>query len=320
MCALGNKSLDSMIAERVQRAAGGLPRVKNGHPTSELDRLLAQSSLTYRVARPKGGVSIFSLVNRLLIDANIDGFLSSTLGGMLWPAQAAFFATVMNDIVSGRLPVREPVLFLRCNEIPEIQALANAQEGLESMAVLVRFAVKVSDAKAWLALHGIEPPGWIIDFRDRKGKQQERQGGDAEDKYLTPLSRAFWESSEKDSQLQGLLLGMAVVGFGYKIEGKSGAVAKIERVIEKRLSRKIGKDSINTRLKEAKDGTPFPKRSDVRTRVLLMVLGMAQSHWGYSGRQDQSVIEKISSDLNGKDFAVSAGRIEAILAEAGKEK
>ena len=317
---LGNKSLDSMIIERVQRAAGGLPRVKNGPPTSELDRLLAQSSLTYRVARLKGGVSLFSLVNGLLTEANVDGFLSSTLGGMLWPAQAAFFATVMTDIVSGRLPVREPVLFLLCNEIPEIQALANAQEGLESMAVLVRFAVKVTEARAWLSLHGLEPPDWLIDVAASKAKKQARQGGAAEEKDLTPMSREFWDASEKNLQLQRLFLGMAVVGFGYKFEGRSGAVAKIERVIEKRLLRKIGEETISARLKEAKDRKPFPPRTDVRHRVLLMVLAMAESHWKYSGNQDQAVFEKISSDLNEKDFVVSVDRIEALVTEAGKEK
>ena len=314
MSEAGNGAMESLILERLRRAAAGLPRVKNGPPTSELDRLLAQGALTYRIARPRGGVSLFSLVNDLLFDADIDGFLSSTLGGMLWPAQAAFFATVMTDIVSGRLPVREPVLFLRCNEIPEIQALANAQEGLESMAVLVRFAVKVSEARDWLSKHGRKPPDWLIDFAASKAKKQARQGGDTAEKDLTPLSREFW-----DPLLQRLLLGMAVVGFGYNPEKNSGAIAKIERVIGNRGARTVSKDSINNRLNEAKDGKPISTdRPEPRRGALLMVLAMAGSHWKYSGSQDQAVFEKISSDLKGKDFVVAADRIEAILTEAGR--
>jgi len=319
MSEAGNGSIDSLILERVKRAAAGLPRVKNGPPTSELDRLLAQGSLTYRVARPRGGVSLFSLVNRLLTDAHIDGFLSSTLGGMLWPAQTAFFATVMTDIVSGRLPVREPVLFLRCNEIPEIQALANAHEGLESMAVLVRFAVKISEARDWLIKHGREVPDWLAGVdSESQAKKQEIQDGDTAENDLTPLSRKTWSPSENDLPLQWLLLGMAVVGFGYKVEGKSWAVAKIVRVIGNRGARTVSKSLIKNRLNEAKDGKPIPTRSDVRHRVLLMVLAMAESHWKYSGSQDQAVFEKISSDLKGKDFVVAADRIEAILTEAGR--
>lgn len=155
------KTMDDQILERLKRSAAGLPW-SDGRPVSELDRLLAQGALIGRVAWPRGGMSLFALVNSLHTEALFDPTLSATLGGMLSTAEASHFSTVMTDIVSGRLVVREPLNFLRCNGVPDIQSLAGAREGLESMAVLVRFMVKFSDAREWLLEHrGVEIPDWL---------------------------------------------------------------------------------------------------------------------------------------------------------------
>lgn len=161
MSEMSKITMDSMIVERLKRAAAGMPRDKGGPPVSELDRLLAQAALTARSARPKGGSSLFSTVNALLSMAVIDGSMSVTSEGMQRQGESAFFATVMGDIVSGRLIVREPLNFLRCNGLPEIQGLASAKEGFESMAILVRFTVKDDDVRAWLEWHGVTVPDWL---------------------------------------------------------------------------------------------------------------------------------------------------------------
>lgn len=155
------KAMDDQILERLKRTAVGLPW-SDGRPVSELDRLLAQGALIGRVAWPRGGMSLFALINGLHTEALFDVTLSTTLGGMLPIAEASYFSTVMADIVSGRLIVREPINFLRCNGVSEIQSLAGAREGLESMAVLVRFMVKFSEAREWLLEHhGVEMPDWL---------------------------------------------------------------------------------------------------------------------------------------------------------------
>lgn len=154
-------TMDSMIVERMKRAAAGMPRDKGGPPVSDLDRLMAQSALTARSARPKGGGSLFATVNALLSMAVIEGSMSVTSVGMQRQGESAFFATVMGDIVSGRLIVREPLNFLRCNDLPEIQGLASAKEGFESMAILVRFVVKDTDVMAWFEWHGVTVPDWL---------------------------------------------------------------------------------------------------------------------------------------------------------------
>lgn len=163
MAGVANRSLDSVTLERVQRAAAGLPREKNGQPVSEIDRLLARASLTSLAVRSRGGSSLFSFVNGLLTEAMLDVTLAAALGFTSAQAQADYFTTVMTEIVSGRLIVREQLNFLQCNGIPDIQALAGAREGFESMAVLVRFAVKNSDARDWLEYHGREIPEWMAE-------------------------------------------------------------------------------------------------------------------------------------------------------------
>lgn len=163
MAGVANRSLDSFILERVQRTAAGLPREKDGQPVSEIERLLARASLTSRAVGSRGGSSLFSFVNGLLTEAMFDATLAATLGFTIEQAQADFFTTVITEIVSGHLIVREQINFLQCNRIPDIQALAGAREGLESMAVLVRFAVKNSDARGWLESHGREIPQWMAE-------------------------------------------------------------------------------------------------------------------------------------------------------------
>lgn len=161
MAIAANRSLDSVILESVKRAAAGLPRERDGKPVSEIERLLAKASLTSRAVMSRGGSSLFFLVNGLLTEAMFDATLAATLGGAVEQAQADFFTTVMTEIVSGHLIVREPLNFLQCNGIPDIQALAGAREGFESMATLVRFAVKNSDARRWLESHEHEIPQWM---------------------------------------------------------------------------------------------------------------------------------------------------------------
>lgn len=155
------EAIDSLILESLKRAAAGLPRERDGRPVSEIDRLLAQGALISKAARPRGGMSLFALVNTLHTEALWDSTLSVTLGGMLSTVEASYFSTVMADIVSGQLIVREPLNFLRCNRAPEIQSLAGAREGFESMAVLVRFVVMFSEAREWLDWHGVEIPDWL---------------------------------------------------------------------------------------------------------------------------------------------------------------
>lgn len=161
MGGLGNPSIDSIILGRLKKTAAGFPKERNGPQPSDLDRLLAQSYLTHRSVRARGASSLFSLVNGLYAEAMLDVSLSDTLGGMMAQAEAAYFATVTADIICGRLIVREPINLLRCNKIPEIQALASAKQGLQSMAVHVRFAVKDSEARTWLDWHGLKIPDWL---------------------------------------------------------------------------------------------------------------------------------------------------------------
>lgn len=159
----GKGSLESITLDRLKRVSAGLPREKDGRPVSDLDRLLAQASLTHLAVRHRGGSSLFSIVNGLLSEAMLDCSSSAPLGWMAHRAQADFFATVMSDIVSGNLIVRDPLHFFPCNAIPDIQSLASAREGLESMAILVRFAVKISEARDWLEFHKHKIPEWLED-------------------------------------------------------------------------------------------------------------------------------------------------------------
>lgn len=172
-----DQSLDSLILERLKRSAAGLSW-SDGRPVSELDRLLAQGALIGRVAKPRGGMSLFALVNALHTEALFDATLSKTLGGLLSTAEASYFSTVMTDIVSGRLIVREPLNFLRCNDASEIQSLSSAREGLASMAILVRFVVKFSEAREWLVVHhGVEMPDWLAPSLRLGDGGAGRQGG-----------------------------------------------------------------------------------------------------------------------------------------------
>lgn len=159
---MNGKSFDQIILERLKRSAAGLPH-SDGQPVSKLDQLLAQGALTSRAVRVFGGCSLFSVVQGLHTEAMLDGHRADLLRNM-WGAGGAaetYFSTVMSAIASGRLIVREPLSFLRCNDLPEIQMLANLCEGFASMAILVRYAVKQSDAVSWLEGQGLVAPDWL---------------------------------------------------------------------------------------------------------------------------------------------------------------
>jgi len=157
------KTFDQIILERLKRSAAGLSH-SDGRPVSQLDQLLAQGALTSRAVRAFGGCSLFSVVQGLLTEAMFDAHRADLFSWNMWrPGGAAetYFATVMNAISSGRLIVREPLNFLRCNDLPEIQMLANLCEGFASMAILVRYAVKQSEAVSWLEEQGLDVPEWL---------------------------------------------------------------------------------------------------------------------------------------------------------------
>lgn len=158
-----NKSFDEIIVERLKRSAAGLPH-SDGRSVSQLDQLLAQGALTHRAVRAFGGRSLFSLVNGLHSEAMFDyrrtEMLSWHLGSMGRAAEI-YFSVVMSDIAAGRLIVREPLNFLRCNDLPEIQMLPNLCEGFASMAILVRYAVKDREAASWLEGQGLAVPAWL---------------------------------------------------------------------------------------------------------------------------------------------------------------
>lgn len=156
------KSFDEIIVERLKRSADGRP-YSDGRPVSRLDQLLAQGALTTRAVRVFGGCSLFSVVQGLHTESTLDADRAEMLWNMRGQGGAAetYFSVVMNDIASGRLIVREPLAFLRCNDLPEIQMLPNLREGIASMAILVRYAVKKSEAVSWLEEQGLVTPAWL---------------------------------------------------------------------------------------------------------------------------------------------------------------
>jgi len=109
------------FVDELKRVASGVAR--NGRPSAKNDQLLAQSALTSRIARAKGAGSLFSLINALFAEAMLGDHLSVTTAAMERQAEVDFFSTTLSDIVTGQLIIREPLNMLRCNAIPEIQAL-----------------------------------------------------------------------------------------------------------------------------------------------------------------------------------------------------
>lgn len=157
------KSFDEIILERLKRSALGRP-YSDGRPVSKLDQLLAQAALTSRAVLAFGGRSLFSVVQELQTEAMRDERRADLFSWNMWsPGGAAvtYFSSVMNDIASGRLVVREPLCFLRCNDLPEIQMLPNLCEGFASMEILVRYAVKKSEVASWLKDQGLAVPDWL---------------------------------------------------------------------------------------------------------------------------------------------------------------
>lgn len=176
------KTFDEIIVERLKRSAIGFP-YSNGQPISRLDRFLAQGALTSRAVRGFGGISLYSLINGLHTEAEIhDSNRTGLLGwNMYLPGGAVetYHSTAMRDIASGRLVVREPLNFLRCNELQDLQILPDLSPGgMEAMAIMVRYAVKKSEAVAWLDWHGIDIPGWLGGSGDQPEEQDSPCSGE----------------------------------------------------------------------------------------------------------------------------------------------
>jgi len=159
------KTFDGIIVERLKRSATGFP-FSDGRPISRLDQLLAQGALTSRAVRAFGGSSLYGVVNGLCTEATIHNYKRTEL--LAWNMHLpngvvdTYFHVVMSDIESGRLIVREPLNFLRCNDLPEIRLLADLSPGgLDAMAIMVRYAVKNSDVVSWLAEQGLAVPDWL---------------------------------------------------------------------------------------------------------------------------------------------------------------
>lgn len=177
------KAFDELIVERLKRSVGGLP-YSDGRPISRFDQLLAQGALTSRAVRAFGGVSLYTIVNGLLTEASINDLKRAEL--LAWNMHLpggvvdTFFSTVMGDISSGRLVVREPLNFLRCNDLPELQLLSNLSwsDELCAMAIMVRYAVKKSDARSWLSWHGHAIPEWLETDDSLSASQDSSQPSD----------------------------------------------------------------------------------------------------------------------------------------------
>lgn len=159
MRVIPDQSADDLFLERVKRTAAGLPR-SDGSPVSDLDRYLSQSALIARAVRDRDGMSLLGLANGLHTEAHFDNRRIHILGGMAYKAADHFYGALASDIVSGRLVVREPLCFLRCNDLPEIQCLPGMAQ-MDAVAVMARFAVKKSDAVAWLEAQGLPLPEWL---------------------------------------------------------------------------------------------------------------------------------------------------------------
>lgn len=159
---MSENSFEEVITERLKNSAAGLP-YSDGRSVSILDRLLAQGALTSRAVERDGGRSLYSFVQGLHTEA----MHHERRAALLWimsdsgDVDSTYFSTVMNAIASGRLIVREPLNFLRCNDLPEIQMLPNLCEGFASMAILVRYAVKDQEAASWLEGQGLAVPEWL---------------------------------------------------------------------------------------------------------------------------------------------------------------
>lgn len=165
------KTSDDLFLERVKRTAAGLPR-RDNRPVSDLDRYLAQSALIARAVRDRDGISLLGLANGLHTEAHFDHRRIHILGGMAYDAADHFYGALSSDIVSGRLVVREPLCFLRCNDLPEIQCLPKMTQ-MDVVAVMARFAVRKTDAAAWLEAQGLPLPDWLLpSVRRHEGREK----------------------------------------------------------------------------------------------------------------------------------------------------
>lgn len=292
-----------------EQVAKGKIATKNGRQLSELQRFDCRKTVNQRVARRKGATTLYFLLYGLLIDDEISGqFDQPELSGarMEWQARMSFMATAAADIANQKLIIRDLVHFLRCNDSAEVKKfLSPGDQHPDWLEFSICVVVTDDDARAWLLWHKRKIPSWL---NRRKAYRLEKP------------SQTLEVTTENGAELQSLLLGMAVAGYGYVHAAKRGhAIPKIEKAINNaKLVKKLpGKDTIRRRLKEAWAKTSFSQsRSDDRTGALSIVLVMAESHWKYSGNDDQAIFQKISSDLKGKGFFVDSKSIERLLVEA----
>lgn len=158
------KTFDEIIVERLKRSAAGLP-FSDGRQISKHDQLLAQGALVSRAVMPWGGRSLYSVVNSLQTEAMFDGRRVALLDWQMFKpggVQHHHLMVLMLDVAAGRLIVREPLNFLRCNDLPDIQMLPNLDPvGLEAIEVMVRYAVKSEDVVHWLEGQGAPIPDWL---------------------------------------------------------------------------------------------------------------------------------------------------------------
>ncbi len=169
---MSEKSFDEIIVERLKRSARGFP-FSDGRPASRLDQLLAQGALTSRAVRAFGGTSLYAVVNGLCTEATVHCYKRTELleWNMHLPngAVETYFHVVISEIASGRLIVREPLNFLRCNDLPEIKLLSDLSPGgLDAMAIMVRYAVKNSEVVSWLEGQGLPAPDWVATQMDAR--------------------------------------------------------------------------------------------------------------------------------------------------------
>lgn len=151
-----------LYLSRIKRQAAGLPDEKTGRPVSDHDRVHAQALLVSRAVRSRGGVSLYLVVAGLMMDALWDASVEEALGGMVEAAKDAQYSAIMVAIASGNLIVREPLGFLPCNGIAEIQSLTAPDDDNRRLLTLSRFAAKVTDAQDWLTAAGVAIPPWLF--------------------------------------------------------------------------------------------------------------------------------------------------------------
>lgn len=135
-----------------------------GKPIPEYKRLECQHVLNQLLARKKGAITLFSLVNGLNIT---DYFCNQGMTPQaITPlseaaARRAFLEVVSSDIASGRLVIRDMVHFLRCNETPRVREVFADLDHQDWFEVSINVLVTLEDAVGWLQWHGRAVPDWL---------------------------------------------------------------------------------------------------------------------------------------------------------------